>query len=151
MIVYKEGLSAEDIFNAADSIMRMGNEVCFLRKPRKEDIIDYIIGHLDNEDYWICAYKENNVILGGAGLFFMPFLWNKNHIRAMETFLHADPDLPKAKKTRIMIALIEEIEKECRRREVDSLTIGTIVFNELDRYLEKKNYKLAEKLYIKEI
>lgn len=144
-------MDINDVFKCADFIYRCALETCNHRKPKYDDLIEEILSQFNNEIYWHCVYEEEGEILGAGAIMFVPYKWNKEHQRAIEVAFHADPKLPVVTKGRICLKLLEFMEKECKRRNVDTFTIGTVPeLNGMQRWIERKGFEVSEVHYIKE-
>lgn len=143
----------EDVEEFIEMIMRMSQDHCKVREANPIDIAEFFMGMADNENNVFLAYvpEENGPILGAICFMIVPFMWNLDHIRAVEVAYHADPILSEKTRARVMIELLNEAEKMLFEKKVDSITIGTQVHNDLGHYLEKRGYNFAEKLYMKAV
>lgn len=146
-------VSVKDIAPLADMIMRMSVDHCKIRIANREDIIDFFEGMADNPATVFLKYsaEEDGPVMGGICFMVVPFMWNGDHLRAVEVAFHADPILSATTRARVMISLLDAAEEELLKRDVDSITIGTQAHNDLGHYLEKRGYNFAEKLYMKAV
>lgn len=144
-------MTIEDVFICADLIYRCALETCKYRVPSYDDLIEDIASHFNYDIYWYCVYEEDGEILGVGGLMFIPYKWNRAHQRAIETGFHADPRLSKYKKAKICSAILREFEKQCVKRNVNTLTMGEVEgLNDMGNCLLNRGFELSEKHYIKE-
>ena len=141
----------EDVYACADLIYRCAIETSKHRIPSYDDLIEDVVSQFMTEIYWHCVYEEDGEVLGIGAVMFIPYKWNREHQRAIEVAYHADPKLPVIKKGKICLKLIEFMEDECKKRNVDTFTIGTVPeLNGMDRWIEKRGFELSEKHFIKE-
>lgn len=151
MVLEVTTATIEDAVECADLIYQSALETCKKRVPIFTNLLEEVFNQFYNDIYWHCICREESKIVGVAGIMFVPYKWNKNHLRAIETAFHADPKLQLIKKGKICMALFERIEQECVNRGVSTLTFGTVPeLNKLGNWLDRKGFNVSEIHYIKE-
>lgn len=143
--------TVDDVYICADVIYRCALETCKHRAPKYDDLIEEFVNQFNYDIYWHCVCEYDGEIVGVGAIMFVPYKWDRSHQRAIEVGFHADPRLPVISKGRVCLKLLEFMEDECRKRNVNTFTIGTVPeLNGMDKWVERKGFELSEKHYIKE-
>jgi hypothetical protein len=115
----------------------------------RESVIDSLYAFLNLDSVYMVVAEEKDEILGVGVVGLFPSILNMKETKAVEFVWHSNIDLPKIKRGKVMLKILEHIEKEVRNRGASTLTIGIGVDNTLGPFLERKGFQFNERFYLK--
>jgi hypothetical protein len=105
-----------------------------------------------NEKYkTIIAIDNNNNYLGIANFFIIDYWLDDNLKIIHENIFHAKSSLSKKEKLIILNKFYDEITNWGINNNIDIISIGAPIFNNFNKFLEKKGFSKCENIYRKEL
>jgi len=93
---------------------------------------------------------HNDIVVGGLQAVIIPTMFNFNKRIISEFGMQADPNLSTIKQSRIILSLIAHLEDYAKEKKIDLISFSISPEFDISQKLIKKNYKLSDKVLIKE-
>jgi hypothetical protein len=142
----------EDLFEAVALLQRCYEEMKYDENGHSFDIVSVFRSLVSCVQNGIVLIVKEERLLGIGCVFLMPSFMDANHMQAIEAVWHADPLLGKRKRAKVMIKLLNGMEKKVKELGLKGIHLtASLDFPDVAKYLKKKGYKLREQHYYKEV